>query len=236
MFASDLESALADVPDPSVRARLAAFGTALAEENARVNLTAARDAAAIASHIRDSLTLLPFVCGPYVDVGSGGGFPALPIALATGVATTCIDSVGKKVRALRAIAERLASPGDPLDVTVVLGRAETLGRDERYRERFGFATARAVGPAPTVLELLVPLLVVGGTAMLQRGALDAAERHATADAALVLGAELVEEIALPGDRRLLRVVKRLPTGHRFPRKAGVPEKRPLCMTGTAPDA
>ena len=64
---------------------------------------------------------------------------------------------------------------------------------------------------------------------MQRGVLSAAERNAVADAALVLGAELVEERELGGDRRVLVLEKRTPTGPRFPRKNGIPAKRPLCL-------
>lgn len=232
MLVHELSAALADVADDRLRDRLAAYGAALAAHNERLNLTSARDAAALAEHLRDALTLVPYVVDPYVDVGSGGGLPAFPLALATGVATTCIESVAKKARALRAIAAGLLRPDEPPTIEIACGRAETFARDERYREHFASATARAVGSAPTVIELLVPLLRVGGLAILQRGALADRERHAAADAALVLGAEVVDEIALGGERRLLLVRKRRPTGHRFPRKAGVPEKRPLCFAGS----
>ena len=81
-----------------------------------------------------------------------------------------------------------------------------------------------------VAELTVPFLAIGGRALLQRGALEERERHAVADAALVLGAELVEERPLDGDRRILILEKRSPTSPRFPRKNGIPTKRPLCLS------
>ena len=101
--------------------------------------------------------------------------------------------------------------------------------EDAHRERYLTATARAVAIAPTVLEFTMPFLRIGGKAILQRGALDEKERRATADAALVLGGELVDEIALEGNRRLLIVAKSRPTPLRFPRRAGVPAKRPLCL-------
>jgi 16S rRNA (guanine527-N7)-methyltransferase len=77
--------------------------------------------------------------------------------------------------------------------------------------------------------LTVPFLAPGGRALLQRGSLEPAERNAVADAALVLGAELVEERPIDGERRLLVLEKRGPTSPRFPRKNGIPSKRPLCL-------
>ncbi len=201
----------------------------LLARTAVLNLTAARTHAEIASHIADSLLLVDFVRSPLVDVGSGGGFPAIPLAIATGAACTLIESVAKKAAFLRDAARELE-----LDITVLGARAEDVAREPAYRGQFATATARAVGPATTVLELTIPLLAVGGTALLQRGRLDAAERRALADASLVLGAQLEPEIADPAsdDRRVVVARKVAPTGPRFPRRAGVPAKRPLCWTPT----
>jgi 16S rRNA (guanine527-N7)-methyltransferase len=116
-----------------------------------------------------------------------------------------------------------------LDGEAVAARAEDAARDPAYRERFAAATARAVAAAPTVAELTVPFLAVGGRALLQRGSLETPERNAVTDAALVLGAELVEERPVDGERRILILEKRFPTGSRFPRKNGIPAKRPLCV-------
>jgi 16S rRNA (guanine527-N7)-methyltransferase len=162
---------------------------------------------------------------PYVDIGSGGGFPAIPLAIACGIEVTLVESVAKKARFLEEIVKELG-----VQATVVNARAEDAGRDPSYRERFGSATARAVGTASAVLELTVPLLAVDGTALLQRGELSALERNALADAALVLGVQIEDEIVLEGSeaRRIVLAVKRKATPGRFPRRAGVPQKRPLC--------
>jgi len=116
-------------------------------------------------------------------------------------------------------------------------RAEDAARDPALREQFASATARAVGSAPAVLELTLPFLALGGVAVLQRGRFTVAERTATHDAALVLGGALRDEIR-PGsdddERRILLVVKERPTGPRFPRRAGVPAKRPLCYSSGEP--
>ncbi len=206
------------------RERLDAFATFLLEANRSVNLTAARDRDAVWEHIEDSLTLAPYVCEPLVDVGSGGGFPAIPLALVTGLRMTLIESLEKKARFLRAAVERFALP-----IAVDARRAEDAAHDPDLRERFACATARAVASGPSVLELTVPFLAPGGRALLQRGALDERERRAMQDAALVLGARVSEERLLAGERRLVIVEKLAPTAARFPRRAGIPAKRPLCM-------
>ena len=208
--------------------RLDAYSALLLEWNARLNLTAARDLPAIHAHIDDSLALVPYAIGPLIDVGSGGGFPALVLAIATGMAVTLLEPVRKKADFLA----RAASELDLANVRVLAQRAERAGHEASLREHFASATARAVGALPVVLELTVPFLAPGGRALLQRGAVDAAERAAAADAALVLGAEIAEEIPLAGQRRMVLARKMTPTPQRFPRRDGVPAKRPLCMAAS----
>ena len=212
----------AGVGDPLAE-RLAVYAALVLAANRRLNLTGAKDGTAFAEHLLDALTLRGDVETPLIDVGSGNGVPGIPLALATGAHVTLLEPIKKRAAFLR---ETLAALG--LDGEVVTERAEEAARDPRYREAFRTATARAVASAPTVAELTVPFLGVGGRAVLQRGALDEPERNAVADAALVLGAELVEERALGGERRVLVLEKRAATSPRFPRKNGVPAKRPLC--------
>lgn len=159
-----------------------------------------------------------------MDVGAGGGLPGIPLAVLAGVPVTLIEATAKKVAFLSRTLYALE-----LDGQAVAGRAETLGHNTVYRGGFRHATARAVGAGPTVAELTLPFLEVGGTALLQRGRLADDERNATRDAALILGGEVTEEIALEGERRLLVITLRTSTAARFPRRVGVPEKRPLCL-------
>ncbi|MGD1066756.1 MAG: 16S rRNA (guanine(527)-N(7))-methyltransferase RsmG [Vulcanimicrobiaceae bacterium] len=209
---------------PALAERLAVYAALVMAANARMNLTGARDGAAFTEHLLDALTLASDVAGPLVDVGSGNGVPGIPLALATGVAVTLIEPIGKRAGFLR---EALVTLG--VDGTVIGARAEDAARDPALRGAFRTATARAVASAPAVAELTVPFLAIGGRALLQRGSLELRERDAVADAALVLGAELVEERPVGGERRILVLEKRTPTGPRFPRKNGVPAKRPLCL-------
>jgi 16S rRNA (guanine527-N7)-methyltransferase len=213
--AAGVESALAE--------RLAIYAALVLAANRRVNLTGARDGTAFAAHILDALTLRDDVVSPLIDVGSGNGLPGIPLALATGAEVTLLEPIKKRANFLRGALETLGISGQAVAL-----RAEDAARDPAYRERSLTATARAVAGAPTVAELTVPFLAIGGRALLQRGSLGAHERNAVADAALVLGAELIEERALDGERRVLVLEKRSPTSPRFPRKNGVPAKRPLC--------
>ncbi len=212
--------------EPALRAKIDRFADLLLERTVSVNLTAARTRDAIVDHVRDSLSIAPYLREPFVDIGSGGGFPAIPLAIATGYRGVLIEAVAKKARFLE---EAVRELDVPLEVRIL--RAEDAGRDPNVRETFASATARAVASLPAVLELTLPLLRVGGLAVLQRGRLDDRERTAAVDAALVLGAEIEREIRVGSDadeRRIVFVRKVAPTGPRFPRRAGIPAKRPLC--------
>jgi 16S rRNA (guanine527-N7)-methyltransferase len=216
-----LESAGAQT---GVAVRLAEYGRLVLETNRRFNLTGAKSAPEIAEHIADSLTVVPYLLEPYVDVGSGAGMPAIPIAIATGIAVTMIEATAKKAHFLESTLERLGLRG-----TVVAQRAEIAGHEAALRETFGCGTCRALGSAPTVAELLLPLIRPGGIAILQRGAIFPDERRALEDASLMLGGRVAREEPLEGDRRLILIEKRGPTALRFPRRPGIPAKRPLCF-------
>jgi 16S rRNA (guanine527-N7)-methyltransferase len=204
--------------------RLARYGEAVLDANRQFNLTGAKTAAEFAPHVLDSLTIASEIRGSLVDVGSGGGLPAIPLAIVTGVPVTMIETTIKKARFLERMLAELGLVGE-----VVAERAEVAGHDPRLREAFLSGTARAVSGASTVAELLLPLLAVGGVAVLQRGAMDTRERHALSDAAVMLGGEVERETILDGERRMILVRKQAPTAIRFPRRIGVPEKRPLCL-------
>jgi 16S rRNA (guanine527-N7)-methyltransferase len=212
----------------TLAARLAAYGALLLDANRRTNLTGAKDAAGLAAHLLDSLSLLSDITGRLVDIGSGGGLPGIPLAIATGFEVLLIEAVAKKAAFLGRALHELGLAG-----AVAAGRAETLAHEPRYREQFAVATARAVAIAPGVAELAVPFLRIGGRALLQRGALDPAERRAVEDAAPMLGARFVEERPLEGGRRILILEKTAPTPVRFPRRVGMAQKRPLCLIPAA---
>lgn len=209
--------------DPALAERLGAYGALLLEANRKVNLTGAKDAASLVPHVLDALTLVQDITQPFVDVGSGGGLPGIPLALATGAAVVLVEPIAKKAAFL---ARALAECG--LTGEAVADRAEVVARDARYREQFAFATARAVSRASTVAELTIPFLRVGGRALLQRAVPEPAELQALEDAAPMLGVVLLETRDVGANRRIFVLEKQHATPPRFPRRNGVPEKRPLC--------
>lgn len=207
-----------------LRVRLGRYGALVLEANRSLNLTGAKSADEFADHLVDSLTLLPYIRSPYVDVGSGAGLPAVPIAIATEIRVTMIEATAKKARFLTSLLDSLAVRGE-----VIAERAEIAGHRHGVREQFSSGTARALGSAPTVAELLLPLLAVGGLAVVQRGLMADGERAALQDASLMLGGSVEDEIELGRGRRIILVRKLSSTPSRFPRRTGTPGKRPLCF-------
>ncbi len=165
-----------------------------------------------------------------IDVGTGGGFPGLALAIALPQARfTLVDSVGRKAEAVRAMAEAL---GLGERVRVRCERAERTGRDPACRGRFDWAMARAVAAAPVVAEYLVPLLADGGRALLYRGRWEADDQAALERAALPLRTRLerVEPRELPAGRGIRHAVvlqRSGPCPAAYPRPVGVPAKQPL---------
>jgi 16S rRNA (guanine527-N7)-methyltransferase len=205
-------------------ASLARFGALVLEANRRFNLTGATTPEELLAHLLDSLTVVPYIAAPYVDVGSGAGFPAIPVAIARAIPVTLVEATRKKARFLESALAALGLGGE-----VIAERAETAAHQERLRERFASGTARAVATAPTVAELLLPFIARDGVAILQRGTGDEREQIALEDASLMLGGRLETEEPLGDGRRIILVRKTGATPARFPRRVGIPEKRPLCL-------
>ncbi len=202
--------------------RLALYARLVLEANAKFNLTGAHTDAEFALHLADSLTVLPYVRAPYIDIGSGAGLPGIPVALASGVQTLLLEATAKKAKFLRETIEALA-----LHARVITARAEDAGRDPKLRERFQSATVRAVASAPAAVELAAPFLAVGGLAILQRGAPAPQEAEALSMTAIELACTVESEVKLDRERRLILIRKTGPTPDGFPRRAGIAQKRPL---------
>lgn len=208
----------------------------LAEWNQRTNLTSpAALADAERVHLLDSLTLVPVIrreapaAQRLVDVGSGAGFPGLVLKIAMPELDVClVEATGKKAEFLSWMASSLGFG----EVDVLAERAELVARREGYREAFDVATARAVGKLGLVLELTLPLCKVGGVLVAQRG--DGAEEEAalaaTASTTLGGGEPAVEATPDAGTEMrgsIVVVRKTSETSDRFPRRDGIPAKRPL---------
>ena len=210
----------------------------LSSWNSRVNLTRLVEGADFwIAQVFDSLwPLLPLLherpdaplrC---IDVGTGGGFPGLAVAIALPNAQlTLVDSVGRKTQAVQAMAEALGL-GERVELRCE--RVELTGRQKSCRGRFDLALARAVAAAPVVAEYLVPLLAPQGEALLYRGQWGDADQAALERAAALLRARISrrDNRELPagrGQRTVLALQPQAPCPRAYPRAVGVPSKLPL---------
>jgi 16S rRNA (guanine527-N7)-methyltransferase len=206
----------------------------LMDWNQKFNLTAIRDMEAIRTkHFLDSFScVLAWKANPparLVDVGTGAGFPGLPLKiLYPNLRVTLVESVGKKAMFCQHIVRVLGLEG----VDVLQARAESLGQDPKHREAYDWALARAVANMSVLSEFLLPLVKVSGTMLAQKGESGPAEAQSAEGAMKLLGGRLkqVIQVNLPGvvdDRYLVLVEKTAATPPKFPRKPGVPAKQPL---------
>ena len=204
--------------------------------NARMNLTG--DAAfetMLDKHLMDSLTpltvqgLLP-QNARMIDVGSGAGLPGIPLAIVrSDVQVTLLDSLHKRIGFLHTVIEALKLD----NVKAVHTRAEDAARDVQYRERFDVAIARAVAALPILQELLLPMVAIGGKSICFKGPSVTLEMQAGTEAAELLGGKEPQKIPvsmpfLPNVNHVLIVTeKQKNTPVQYPRKAGIPVKKPL---------
>lgn len=227
------------------RAQFDAYRDLLLDWNGRFNLTAITDPAEVERRLfLDALRMMPAVDAVHrstgdvvghdggddrrlrlVDVGSGAGFPGLPLKIGRPeLDVLLIEATGKKVAFLNHVITELELIG----VTALHGRAEEIGQDAGYRATFDLATARAVAALPALIELCLPLLRVGGRALLPKSAALGDELAAGDRAAVFVGGKLVGADLLPASETRLVVVDKIgPTPRRYPRRPGVPTKEPL---------
>lgn len=206
----------------------------LVEWNEKINLTAITDKEEVyLKHFYDSIApilqgLIPNETIKLLDIGAGAGFPSLPMKiLYPQLDVTIIDSLNKRINFLQLLAQELNLDG----VHFYHGRAEDLAQDKNFRAQYDFVTARAVARMQVLSELTIPYLQVGGK-LLALKASNAPEELLEAKNALNLLFSKVEDnlsYALPnGDSRYITVVeKKKETPNKYPRKAGMPNKRPL---------
>ncbi len=204
----------------------------LLEWNKVINLTAITDPEEIIKkHFIDSLTIIKRLkeTSSIIDVGSGAGFPGIPIKIffpRTNV--ILLDSLNKRIKFLNEVIEKLNLKG----IKAVHGRAEDFGRNKEYREKFDVATARAVAPLQVLIEYLMPFVKVGGSCLCMKGSNSEEEIKNSENAINMLGGNLIktEEFIIPKTdikRRVVEIKKIKETEKKYPRKAGVPSKTPL---------
>ena len=214
-------------------AQLCRYLDLLLEANQRMNLTRITDrAAAEVQHVGDALTLLPFLPAGDVrvaDVGTGGGVPGIPLAIARPDAqVVLIESTKKKAAFLSSAVTALALG----NVTVSDARAEDAGQSPQFRETFDVATARAVATLDWLAEWCLPLVKPKtGKVLAMKGARAVEELQAAAKALKLLhaGEPVVHPVDLPGSehRVIVEIPKRGRTDPRLPRPATVAKGKPL---------
>ncbi|MEM6450078.1 MAG: 16S rRNA (guanine(527)-N(7))-methyltransferase RsmG [Cyanobacteria bacterium P01_D01_bin.105] len=166
-----------------------------------------------------------------IDIGTGGGIPGIPAAIAltplANIHLTLLDSTRKKVQFLKEICPQLN-----LHANCVAERAETLAHQPEHREAYDLALIRAVGPAATCAEYAIPFLKVGAQAVLFRGQWSTHDTDALMPIVELLGGEITDlkswKTPLTGsDRHCIFIHKEAPTPSDFPRAIGIPAKKPL---------
>lgn len=204
----------------------------LIEWNEKMNLTAIIEPSEIIlKHFIDSLTIIKYVKnGDYiVDVGTGAGFPGIPLAIVNqNLKIILVDSLNKRLIFLQEVIKQL----ELKNVETIHSRAEEFGQNEKYREKFDIATSRAVANLSTLSEYLVPLVKLNGKCICMKASNANEEIDQAKKAIDVLGGtiEKIEEFNLPEsdiERTIIVLNKKKRTPNRYPRKSGTPSKEPI---------
>ena len=210
------------------------YGEILVEWNQKMNLTGIEEekevyiqhfldsvAAVKKGYIKDGMSI--------IDVGTGAGFPGLPLRICLeNSKVTLLDSLNKRINFLSEVCTNINID----DIELIHGRAEDFGKDEKYREQYDIATARAVAGLPILMEFCVPFIKVGGYFVCLKGPNADTELEESRKAMEVLGLEFVEkidvelpEIELKHNIVVFKKVNSTPA--KYPRKAGKPVKTPI---------
>ena len=237
MLQSRLLSAAAEmgiVLSPVQGDQFAAYHEMLQTANRSFNLTRIPDdpAEAVDRNYLDCIAPIahgwPVGARTAIDVGSGAGFPGIPLAIALPqVHFVLLDALDKRVKFLQSAVDALG-----LNAEAVHLRAEDAARRPEFREQFDIALARAVAPLNVLAEYLMPFVRTGGQMLALKGP-DAENELTQAGAAIALlggGTGYIEPVSIPGrdwSHRLVAVEKQSPTPEKYPRRAGMPEKKPL---------
>lgn len=206
----------------------------LIEWNKKVNLTHITEyTEVIAKHFLDSLSVVlvrhPQASDCVIDVGSGAGFPGLPLKITfPWLNLVLLEATAKKVNFLQYITQKLGLS----DVLILTGRAETIAHQAEYREKFDIVLSRAVAELPATVELTLPFCRIGGCFIAQKKGDITEELQQSTNAIIKLGGKLrtvkaIKLEELPDNRQLVIIDKISGTPPSYPRRPGMPEKRPL---------
>lgn len=185
----------------------------------------------IQKHFVDSLTIIKYInnSNKIIDVGTGAGFPGIPIKIALPeVKVVLLDSLNKRVKFLNEVIEKLQLE----NIETIHGRAEEVAQNKIYREKYDIAVARAVAPLNILSEYLLPFVNIGGCAICMKGSKGKEEAKDAEKAIRMLGGKTlkIEEFCLPKtemERTIIKIEKNKNTDKKYPRKAGTPSKEPL---------
>lgn len=204
----------------------------LLEWNEKINLTAITNPEEIIlKHFVDSLTIGKYINKgeSLVDVGTGAGFPGIPIKIyRDDINVTLVDSLNKRVKVLNIFIEELMLER----IEAIHSRAEEFGRNSKYREKFDVSTSRAVANLATLSEYLIPLIKQQGKSICMKGSEIEEELNNSKKAIDVLGGKIlkVDEFTLPNSdikRNIIIIKKQGKTPAKYPRKPGTPAKEPI---------
>lgn len=218
--------------DENAEKRFEIYYNLLVSWNEKMNLTAITDPEGVLiKHFYDSLLFFKAAQvkngAQIIDVGTGAGFPGLVLKIARpDIKLTLLDGLNKRLSFLEAVLKETG-----LDAELVHMRAEEGGKDKKYRERFDFATARAVKVMPVLCEYCLPFVKTGGNFIALKGATGKEELEASKNALKLLGGKtesVIEENLPEGDKRILINVKKISqTSPKYPRDNAKISKNPL---------
>jgi len=214
-------------------AQFEGYRAAILERNKSINLTAITDPAEFErKHFSDSVAIAGeealLRAERVIDVGTGGGFPGVPLAIVFPEKTfVLMDSLAKRL----AVVDEICKSLEIRNVSVVHARAEDLGRDPKHREAYDLCVSRAVANLRTLSEYCLPLVRTGGSFLAYKTETAREEADAARKAVAILGGRIagIDPAPVPdGEKHLIiRILKETPTPKKYPRKAGVPSKNPL---------
>ena len=199
--------------------------------NTKINLSSIRDEAGIyEKHFVDSLLATKYIDfnnKKVLDLGAGGGFPVLPLAIISKDSQfSALDSVGKKMKAVQDMADQLDLP-----VKTFHGRIEEYGQDRRFREQFDIVTARALASWPVLLEYALPFVKVGGVFVAYQGPAIVEDLEVFKGVEKILGGaikDIFEDQLGEENKRFFVVIKKIKScSKKYPRNVSEPKKNPI---------